>query len=81
MIDPKFANQSTEVLKKRKRTYNLVTIAGMVIVLAGIALFAYDKETYRYVFYGTIVFYLILAYSIRTWAIQIKKELDRRGQN
>ena len=80
MAGNEFGHLDTDTLKKRRKRYNLYTIAGMVVVLGGIALFTIDKERYDIVFYSSMAFYLILMYSFRTWAIKMKKELQRRGE-
>ena len=70
----------TDILKKRRKNYNLYSILGMVVVIGGMALSTYDKEKYGWVLYGSIAFYLILMYSFRNQAIKMKKELVRRGE-
>ena len=80
MAQNEFGHLDTETLKKRRRNYNLYSILGMVVVLGGLALFTIDKEKYDIALYGSIAFYLILMYSFRTWAIKMKKELERRGE-
>ena len=80
MAQKEFGHLDTDTLKKRRRNYNIYTVLGMVVVLGGFALYTVDNEKYKILLWGSIIFYLILSYSFRTWAIKMKKELERRGE-
>jgi hypothetical protein len=80
MSEQNFGHLDTETLKKRRRNYNLITIMGLLVVIGGLALHTIDEEKYRMALYGSIAFYILLAGSFRTWAIQMRKELKRRGE-
>ena len=80
MAQNEFGHLDTDTLKKRRKNYNIYSVLGMVVVLGGIALYTIDDEKYKIWLWGSIIFYLILMYSFRTWAIKMKKELDRRGE-
>jgi len=79
MVKNEFGHLDTDALKKRRKNYNIYSVLGMVVVLGGIALYTIDNEKYKIWLWGSIIFYLILMYSFRTWAIKMKKELARRG--
>ena len=80
MAQNDFGHLDTDTLKKRRRNYNIYSVLGMVVVLGGIALYTIDNEKYKIWLWGSIIFYLILMYSFRNWAIKMKKELERRGE-
>ena len=80
MDTQKFTHLDTPILKKRRRNFNLITIFGLVIVFGGVALYTIDEVKYKFFLWGAMIFYLLLIFSFRTWAMQMKKELKRRGE-